>query len=57
MKVGDLIRYKTRGGNGSLGIIVRRHPNRRGLARMWVVQWMNDVRSSYPERHLEVVCK
>lgn len=55
MKIGDLVRYKTRGGNGSLGIIVRR--NWSGTATMWVVQWMNDVRSSYPERHLEVVCK
>ena len=52
MQVGDLVRYKTRGGNGSLGIIVRR--NWSGTATMWVVQWMNDVRSSYPERYLEV---
>ena len=48
MQVGDLVRYKTRGGNGSLGIIVRRNGS------MWVVQWMNDVRSSYPESYLEV---
>ena len=54
MKVGDLIRYKTRGGNGSLGIIVRRNWST-PRQRLWIVQWMNDVRSSYPEKYLEVI--
>jgi len=52
MKVGDLVRHKDRDGYESLGIIVRRNW-RTPRQRLWVVQWMNDVRSCYPERYLE----
>ena len=52
MKVGDLVRYKSKTKIGQCGIIIRCIP---GTDKAKVVEWMNGVRCSYPERYLEVV--
>jgi hypothetical protein len=52
MKVGDLVRYKTRTNSGSWGIIVS--SNWSGTTPVWLVEWMNGVRSAYPQKYLEV---
>ena len=54
MKVGDLVRYKSSTGIGECGIIIRCIA---GTDKAKLVQWMNGVRCSYPERYLEVVCE
>ena len=54
MKVGDLVRHKSPYARGYVGIVVRCIP---GTDKAKVVEWMNGVRCSYPERYLEVVCK
>ena len=54
MKVGDLVRYKSSTGIGQYGVIVRLKSH---IGSGVVVEWMNSVRCSYPERYLEVVCK
>ena len=57
MQVGDLVKYNNIRSIGfsSYGIIIKQ--NWSGTAKIWVVEWMNGVRSKYPERYLEVVCK
>jgi hypothetical protein len=50
MKVGDLVRYKTRNNTGSWGIIVG--CNRSGTGEVWLVEWMGGSRSAYPQKYL-----
>ena len=54
MQVGDLVRYKSKSRIGQYGLVIRCIA---GIDRRKVVEWMNGVRCSYPERYLEVVCK
>ena len=53
MKVGDLVRYKSKTGIGQRGIIIKLDWS--GTAKVWVVEWMNGVRNCYPERYLEAL--
>ena len=56
MQVGDLVRDKSCTCNrGQYGIIVNRRW--RGVVKVWLVEWMNGVRSIYDESRLEAVCK
>ena len=54
MKIGDLVRYKSKSRIGQYGLVIRCIA---GTDRRKVVEWMNGVRCSYPERYLEAVCK
>jgi len=54
MQVGDLVRYNNRFIiDNSYGIIIKRDWS--GTTKIWVVEWMNGVRSCYPERYLKVI--